>query len=283
MRTMHQSVTVGSMIWVALVGCGGATPPTTSPTMEATIAEPKASTSADAQSSTEAGSTNPSSADAAHPNAGQGSRLDVPPHGASSARIMQAHFTDALLIRQAVIEGRPDLASKPATVIANAQTLDKVPDGWRPFIRDMQQTAQRITDASAPAVVAAAAADLGVACGACHVEFGGPKPSKDGPPPRGETVESRMAHHAWATDRLWEALSVPSDAAWLAGAKELSTDPFPAEVLKKGGVNARSAAADFVKLVAKAPAKKSMQDRAALYAELLVTCGTCHQAMLGED
>lgn len=282
MRTTHQSVMVGSIVWLALLGCGGSAKPTTTPAGDATT--PEASNSADASSSApNADDQAAATSEATSGAPGTGAQLDVPPHGASSGRIMKAHFTDALLIRQAVIDGRPDLASNPATVIANAQTVDKAPDGWRPFILDMQQTAQRITDASTPAVVAAAAADLGVACGACHVKFGGPEPSKDAPPARGETVESRMAHHAWATERLWEALSVPSDAAWYAGAKELSTDPFPAEILKEGGVNARSAAADFVKLVAKAPAKKSMPDRAALYAELLVTCGTCHQAMLGED
>ena len=87
-----------------------------------------------------------------------------------------------------------------------------------------------------------------------------------------------MKRHAWASERLWEALAVPSDDAWNAGAKALSSDPFPQEVLKDGGVEARSAASDFAKLVAKAPAKKTTKDRAALYAELLVTCGTCHHA-----
>ena len=47
----------------------------------------------------------------------------------------------------------------------------------------------------------------------------------------------------------------------------------------QGGVHGRSAASDFGKLVVKAPTAKTLEERAALYAELLVTCGGCHRAI----
>jgi hypothetical protein len=74
-------------------------------------------------------------------------------------------------------------------------------------------------------------------------------------------------------------LARPSNDAWATGTKALSSEPFPTEFLKQGGVDVRTSADDFTKLVKKAPGKKTIQDRAALYAELLVTCGTCHRAM----
>lgn len=203
--------------------------------------------------------------------------------GAAPDRIMQAHFQDALLIRQAVIDGRPQDAANPATVIANLQNLEKLPEGWRPFVEDMQATAQRITNGTTAAAVAGAAADLGLTCGACHAKLGGPKPSADPAPSIDASLESRMEHHAWATERLWEGLATPSDQAWNTGAQALTTQQIPLEVTKKGGVDARSAAKDFKNLVAKAPSRKTTQERASLYAELLVTCGTCHQAMNGPD
>jgi cytochrome c553 len=192
---------------------------------------------------------------------------------------MQAHFNDALLIRAAVIAGRPEDAADPAHVIASIKNLHDLPEGWQPFVEQMQDTATRIDNSTTPAATAAAAADLGVSCGLCHQKHGGPKPSHDPQPPAGSSVESRMEQHIWATERLWEGLAVPSSEAWNKGAKALSTEPFPEEVLKKGSTDARTAAADFAKLVAKAPSKKTAQDRAALYAELLVTCGTCHLAV----
>jgi hypothetical protein len=48
---------------------------------------------------------------------------------------------------------------------------------------------------------------------------------------------------------------------------------------KQGGVHGRGAASDFARLVVNAPAKRIPRDRAALYAELLSTCGSCHRAL----
>jgi len=192
---------------------------------------------------------------------------------------MQAHFTDALLIRRAVIAGTPEQAASPAEALAKAANLDALPAGWRPFVERMQQIARRITDSTSASQAAAATADLGVACGDCHRQRGGPKASTEPPPAEGTALADRMQRHVWATERLWEGLTVPSSEAWTKGANALSTTPFPAELLKQGGVHSRSAAGDFARLVGKAPTKKKVEERAALYAELLVTCGGCHRAI----
>lgn len=268
MRVPTRNLALWLALSAGLVGCGGSAPPPappeTAPPPAAAPAEPAAA---------------PEPAPA-EPTVDAQPTPDNPPMGSSVERIMQAHFKDALLIRQAVIAGKPEEAANPATVISHIRDLDKLPEGWQPFVERMQQTAQRITDSTNAAQTAAAAADLGVSCGMCHQQLkGGPKPSSEPAPAEGTTVAARMARHAWATERLWEGLSVPSNDAWNAGAKALSTDPFPKEVLKDGGVHARSAAGDFVKIVAKAPTKKTAEERAALYAELLVTCGTCHRAV----
>jgi cytochrome c556 len=203
----------------------------------------------------------------------------MPPAGASVDRIMRAHFHDALLIREAVIAGRPDQAANPATVLALIENLDDLPAGWRSFVERMQQDARRITDSTSAAQAAAATADLGLACGLCHQQLGGPKVQIEPPPAEGTTLDERMQRHVWASERLWEGIAVPSADAWNAGARALSQSPFAPEVLKGGGVHAKSAASDFVKLVANAPTRTTPEARAALYAELLVTCGTCHRAM----
>jgi cytochrome c553 len=141
----------------------------------------------------------------------------------------------------------------------------------------MQQAAKRVTDGSTTARTAAAAADLGVACGQCHLQQGGPTVKSEPPPPEGMTLEQRMKRHAWATERLWEGIVVPSGDAWDAGSKALVHTPFPDQVLRRGAA-ARTAATDFDKLVTQASSRKTMDERAALYAGLLLTCGTCHRA-----
>lgn len=256
----------GSSFWVKawvlgwVLSCGGSGPAPVTPSL---------------------GSAETDSSEPTAPSESPGTEhsYDNPPPGSSLERIMQAHFTDALLIRQAVIAGTPEQAANPATVLRHIRDLDKFPEGWQVFVEHMQQTAARITDSTTAAQVAGAAADLGVSCGLCHQRHGGPTPLNEPAPGEGNTIESRMRRHAWATERLWEGLYVPSESAWMAGAEVLTQSPLPDEVLKKGGVVARSVAGDFAKLASSAGTRKTTRDRATLYAEMLVTCGTCHQAV----
>lgn len=270
MRATRLNLTVGLAVIGGLVSCGGSNPP------PETVAPPPPAPAEPAPADAAAADTEPMPAEQTEARP----KPDVPPAGSPVERIMQAHFKDALLIREAVIAGNLANAADPAHALTRIQNLDDLPEGWRGFVERMQQSARRIEDSTSTAQAAAAAADLGVSCGMCHQQQGGPKASTEPAPAEGTTVESRMKRHVWATERLWEGLSVPSDDAWNAGAKALSTNPFPQEVLKDGGVHARSAAGDFAKIVAKAPTKKTIDERAALYADLLVTCGTCHQAMM---
>ncbi|HEX2874331.1 MAG TPA: hypothetical protein VHP33_23915 [Polyangiaceae bacterium] len=191
---------------------------------------------------------------------------------------MHAHFIDALLIRKAVIAGTPERAADPAAALTKTEKLDEVPASWRAAVQRMQEIAGRINNSTSAAQAAGATADLGMACGGCHQTQGGPKASNE-PLPDAAGLTGRMQRHAWATERLWEGLTVPSSEAWSAGASALSASPFPPEILKQGGVHGRSAANDFAKLVAKAPTRKTAEERASLYAELLVTCGGCHRAI----
>lgn len=252
-----------------LCNCGGATPPP--PASPATAAPPRAEPAS-------------ATATAARP-AGVGEEAtgkvqpDAPPPGSSTGRLMRAHFTDALLIRKAVVAGTPDQAAPAAEALANLENLNGLPAGWRPFVERMQQIARRINDSTSAAQAAGATADLGIACGQCHLQRGGPKASSEPLPAQGASLVERMQRHVWATERLWEGLTIPSSEAWTAGTKALSTSPFPADILKQGGVHGRSAAGDFAKLVVKAPNAKTVEERAALYAELLVTCGGCHRAI----
>jgi cytochrome c556 len=269
MRAKTIELVLGVTVMAGFAACAGSAPPpeTAAPVETA----PAQSSAAEPE---EPAPTQTAAAEVTPPPP----KPDVPPEGSSLDRIMQAHFKDALLIRQSVIDGKPEQAAQAATVIANIKDLDKLPEGWQPFVEHMQETAKRFRDSTTAAAAAGAAADLGVSCGLCHQKHGGPKPSTDPLPPMGTTIETRMQRHIWATERLWEALALPSNDAWKAGVNALSTEPFPKEFLKEGGVDVRTSANDFTKLVGKASAKKTTEQRAELYAELLVTCGTCHQA-----
>lgn len=192
---------------------------------------------------------------------------------------MQGHFEEALQIRQAVIAGTPEKAAEPASALAHARDLDQLPEGWRGFVERMQEVALRLEDSSLVSRAATATADLGVACGMCHQQRGGPRASSEPAPAEGASLASRMQRHAWAAERLWEGIYVPSDDAWSAGAEALSASPFPNEVLTDGDVYVRTAALEFSRLVGKASERRTLLDRAGLYADLLWTCGSCHRAL----
>ena len=203
------------------------------------------------------------------------------PPGTPRERLMRAHFKETAVVRDAVIRGALSEAVAPASALAKMEGIGPIQPSWKPSIDALQAASRRISQSPDIPGASAAIADIGVACGTCHAGAGGPKVKIEAPPTPDKTLASRMQRHVWATERLWEALYVPSDPSWKAGVDALAADPFPKEVLDKGGVHARSAAGRFKTLAATAGAAKKIEDRAKAYASLLETCSACHQATRG--
>lgn len=204
---------------------------------------------------------------------------DMPPSAASVDRVMHAQFHDAMLIRQAVLAGRYEQAIGPARVLSVMHSDESMRSSWREFVVRMQFIAHRVASAADLEQAATATADLAVTCGQCHQKLGGPDVSNEPLPATDTTVEGWMARHQWASDRLWEGIVVPSADAWLAGAQALANSPVPEQLLAAEGSAGRKAASTLAELVAKAPQLTDNEGRGALFAQLLLTCGTCHRAV----
>ena len=196
--------------------------------------------------------------------------------GTPRDRLMRSHFREVALLRTAVIDGKLADAVAPADALSRNEGLGKIEPSWQSSIDVLEYAAKRIQHGSDIPAAAAAVADIGIACGACHKAAGGPKAKIEAAPAAGPTLENRMRRHVWATERLWEGIYVPSDASWKAGADALTGDPFPKEVVDKGGVHGRSAADKLKSIVATLGSKKTPQDRGQAYASLLETCSACH-------
>lgn len=192
---------------------------------------------------------------------------------------MRDHFKQTVTIRESLIWGRLTNAVAPADTLASVDGISTLPKTWQASATMLADSAKRISEGSDIATVAAATADIGRACGLCHASAHGPNVEVGEPPEVDESVTARMRRHKWGSERLWEGLYVPSSAAWSAGAKALDLDPFAGDVLKKGGVHARSAASRFNAQAKKLAQAKSSEERGAAYAELLSTCAPCHEAM----
>lgn len=191
---------------------------------------------------------------------------------------MHEHWGLAGWLRRAVIAGRLDEVPRAAGLLAAHEPADGVPT-WTPHVERLRAQAQAAAAASSLPEVAAATAELGATCGACHGEVGAVVRRTLPEPPAGEqTVGVHMQRHAWAAEAMWIGLVTPADDEWLRGAQMLAERPLREdeyfsrwlvtdELVALGtevhdlGVRAREA---------------SPGDRPALYGEFLATCAECH-------
>jgi hypothetical protein len=198
--------------------------------------------------------------------------------GSARQQLMKAHFNQTATIREALISGKIHKAVRPAAALTRIQ-VKELPKLWQRSVQQLQVASKRIREGSDLQEIAAATADIGRACATCHAAGGGPKIKVGVAPSDGGTMAERMKRHMWATERLWEGIYGPSDAAWKAGVAALEVNPFPNEALNKGGVHARSSAARFSKHAKGAGGQKTADQRTRLYSKLLATCAPCHEAM----
>jgi len=275
------------LVLFAIPACGGqaSRPPEAAPASVAGAAPQSAPATASAAAEP-APATSPSAAPperTAHVLATNASAAPTTaPPRPPLAEAMQGHARDTEAIRAAVIHGPLSAVSKHALALENLAGNAKTPPSWNEWAERVKSIAERIHSSPDVAAAAVATTDIGLTCGACHTSHhGGPHLEIGEPPQAGPALTEQMRRHSWASERLWEGIYAPSEAAWKAGASALIGAEFPPDVLKKGGVNARSAANDFKSIAGKAKDQKTPEARASLYASLLQTCATCHIAVRG--
>jgi cytochrome c553 len=189
---------------------------------------------------------------------------------------MQRHFDDLRMIERRLIAGKLDEARALAYLLARP-----APD---PGMAPWNAEGTHVTDA-ALALAAAPTLDeackreprVSAACAGCHLRaqaapvFGAPPPL----PPDLPTQQARMARHLWATDRLWEAMVGGTDPPWRDGLEVLAETPLPFTSAGTDRIARRlqDLAQDQLSRTA------TLDERAAAYGEMLVTCTGCHARM----
>ena len=149
---------------------------------------------------------------------------------------------------------------------------------------DMKAAAARSTGASD---LKEAGRDVGLVartCGDCHTSFGRPGILVEPPGAMSSGAHASMRRHQWAMDRLWDALVVPSDDAWNAGALALAEAPLVPEQLtpsKSPAPRVEELAQTVHDLGLKAASADRGDARAEVYGELLATCAECHKWLGG--
>jgi hypothetical protein len=153
------------------------------------------------------------------------SRISRDPPRGTAAR-MDRHFTDSILIKNAVIAGELEDMRMPARRLRDDEGHH--PTTWRPFIAANRAPRGRAPRHEDRRVAGAAAAGLARTCGDCHAAMGvGPRfdPPHD-MPAAADDPRQRMQRHQWAADRMWEAIIDRSEYAWMAGVAALAVAPL---------------------------------------------------------
>jgi mono/diheme cytochrome c family protein len=200
----------------------------------------------------------------------------------SVAKHMQDHFTRGAKMRDAIIAGDLEAAKKDAQWMAEHQVSDDLPDNWKPHVKVLKDAAKQTLDAQDIAAAAMHTAAMSRACGECHAKLGGPKVELGKPPVEGSGAAPHMARHQWAADRMWDALTVPSEQAWLKATEVMADAPL-APMAIQGARSVPPVAEKLAKevhdIAEAARADRQMEKWSSAYGRFLGTCAECHQAL----
>lgn len=197
---------------------------------------------------------------------------------------MYSHFGAADDIHAAVIDGDLRAVREPANWLAE-HDIPSLPRGSDTYLAELQGFALQAGRATTLEDAAHAMAGIAMTCGSCHQQnIAEPVTGKTAALDEGEDIAAHMSRHAWAAERLWEGLVMPSDARWLKGSRVLVEAPFEPEALSEASSD-DVAVLKEVELLAercnsigvKAEGAAEPSERASLYGELLTTCAYCHK------
>ena len=197
---------------------------------------------------------------------------------------MKQHDQQGLAIRDAIVRGDLAAAKDEATVLLFMNPEGSPRDAWTQHLSTMNAAAAWL--GSAPSLEAAAQAlgPLAKTCGDCHSDLKRPFQPLTAPAEQAAGVRPKMVRHEWAASRMWDGLVVPSDDAWMAGARVLSEEPLSSELLTPGKSPVPRVGAleqSVHDLGRQAETTRSADGRAQLYGEIAQTCSECHRWLGG--
>ncbi len=207
----------------------------------------------------------------------------TPPDSEHLEDYMFAHFAIVTWGRDAVINGELEALRDPMNALARYDYAKIAPGGWMANVAQIQETAKLTASATSLEHAASGIAALARACGDCHQQKGkGPKFDLVAAEKAGanatavDTFRERMQRHIWATDRMWEGVTGPSDSAWNAGAHALVNLPTEIPSSRPVAPAVIAALLRVRELGTSAEEATTPSQRADVYGELLGTCASCH-------
>jgi cytochrome c553 len=186
---------------------------------------------------------------------------------------MRMHFDDLRMVEHLLVAGKLDDGRSLAYLLTRP-TADAGLASWDEQSRRVTAAAGELTRAPDVNEALRQLARVAVECAGCHIAAGRTPTFASPPLPVDQpTPEARMARHAWAAERLWEAILGGDDARWRSGLVVLADAPLPA-VLSHGSRFGRGLQA-YARTELDTRGS-SLEARGTAYGEILVLCAGCH-------
>jgi hypothetical protein len=193
---------------------------------------------------------------------------------------MQAHFSQAMTVHEAVIRGDLAAVTQPAEWLANHDPSSNLPAGSAPFVAQMRRAARRTADAPSILEAALGTAEMLKTCGDCHRAVGTmPAVPIQSPRPDVHGLVGHMLAHQQAADQMLQGLIVPSTASWRSGADGFRAAPLRPSALPSDPKLTSSLAASekrIHELASQASRAEDSGARAVFYGQMLARCADCH-------
>lgn len=194
------------------------------------------------------------------------------------AAYMRAHFSQVMVMHDAVARGDLKAARSEAAILAERSPTVPMPVGAAAFQGTLTQTAREA--ATAPTLESAAqsvAAMLGT-CGQCHEAMRVRAMIPSGKDIKVGGLVGHMLLHQHGTDALIEGLVGPSESQWGEGVRtfaspKLSDEAVPGRLARQ----MRDSETALAVLAGRAAQAHRTRDRAEIYGRILATCGDCHK------
>ncbi|WP_157069580.1 hypothetical protein [Sandaracinus amylolyticus] len=198
-------------------------------------------------------------------------RISGPQRAAADVRRARMHerFESIDVARSALQRGDLEATRTIASTIAFRVPLD-LPPPVRVHGDAVPRRALALSAAEDLDTAGIAFAQLVGTCGACHAAADATWTWPETPIPEGDDLEMQMQRHAWAHERMWEALLTRDPARFDRAASVLVGAPLGDDArVREIGERMRDAARDTERAT-------TIDDRIAIYGRVVARCGACH-------
>jgi hypothetical protein len=197
-------------------------------------------------------------------------------------RRMHDRYDAAEAIREAIVTGDLDVARAIARGLDRPVQMAHLSPSARGLRDIVPGRARALAGAETSTDVARAFAELIRGCGQCHSAASVGWAFDDPGVPEGEELPEHMRRHQWGVTRMWEGLVLADAERFDRGARALEESPLIGDdPLEAGEENPPGLGAIEARIHERARAARTarghdMEERAAIYGDVLDGCATCH-------